>query len=668
MRHLILTSAALLALAPAAYAEAPTEVIVQANRFAVYRGDRAFSTVDLDAAALQRGGSLDRSLKLGSQAALFRRSSSLTANPTIQGLSLRAIAPSGAGRALVVLDGIPQNDPFGGWVIWSAIPVDAVAHGHIVRGAGGGAYGAGALTGIVDLDLLPPQATPTYVRAEMGEGGAHRIALGAGLGDLSLHYNDQVQHGDSPIHAPQRGAADIATYGHDRSWLANYQRDVCLGLCGHVDVLASGYDSRRDTGLKGATAQATGDAWSLSFTQAPSDDHSGLRLQIWHKDSDLANRSVSVAAGRATTTLANDQVATPASADGVKMALRHQTRDFEWEVGVDASRSEGRSEEYYRYMAGVPTRFRTAGGASDLAALYAEASRTFERLTLTGAVRSESWKKRSARRTETDTATHQTVLSLTPADSQTRFVSARFGADYAVSATTTLRVAAYNGFRPPSLNELYRPFRVGNDVTEANANLRPETLAGFEFGLRNRRFGLGVFYNVLSDPVTNVTIGVGPGTFPTAGFIPAGGTLRQRQNGNTIKALGLEFNAEYPLTDHIDLISSATVTRARSGGLRPAQAPGYSASIGLQGTWSVITVSADLAFDGEAWEDDLNTLKLKASQRLDLRAAYALTRDVTLSATVANALDADIQIARSADGTPSFDTGRRVTIALVYRR
>src|SRR4051794_34446727 len=112
----------IIALAAAApvRAQDTTEVVVRANRFAVFRGDTAFSAVDIDKTGLSRGDSVDQTLKLASQASLFRRSSSLTANPTIQGLSLRAIAPSGAGRALVTLDGIPQNDPFGGWVIWAA--------------------------------------------------------------------------------------------------------------------------------------------------------------------------------------------------------------------------------------------------------------------------------------------------------------------------------------------------------------------------------------------------------------------------------------------------------------------------------------------------------------------------------------------------------------------
>ena len=52
---------------------------------------------------------------------LFRRTSSLAANPTAQGVSLRGIGPSGVSRTLVLLDDIPFNDPFGGWVYWTRV-------------------------------------------------------------------------------------------------------------------------------------------------------------------------------------------------------------------------------------------------------------------------------------------------------------------------------------------------------------------------------------------------------------------------------------------------------------------------------------------------------------------------------------------------------------------
>src|ERR1700704_4392422 len=85
-------------------------------------GNDAFSVTTLGAADIRGAAELDTALEQVPGLSLFRRDSSLSANPTTQGVSLRSIAPSGAGRALVTLDGGPQNDSFGGWVIWSSLP------------------------------------------------------------------------------------------------------------------------------------------------------------------------------------------------------------------------------------------------------------------------------------------------------------------------------------------------------------------------------------------------------------------------------------------------------------------------------------------------------------------------------------------------------------------
>ncbi len=77
-------------------------------------GNAAFSVATLDADDIRGSSELDHALEQVPGLSLFRRDSSLSANPTTQGVSLRSIAPSGAGRALVTLDGVPQNDPFGG--------------------------------------------------------------------------------------------------------------------------------------------------------------------------------------------------------------------------------------------------------------------------------------------------------------------------------------------------------------------------------------------------------------------------------------------------------------------------------------------------------------------------------------------------------------------------
>src|SRR5882762_7142471 len=81
------------------------------------------------------GDNLDDRLRKVPGFSLFRRSSSLVAHPTTQGISLRGIGSSGASRSLVLWDGIPANDPFGGWVYWTQFQPEEISRVEISRGA-----------------------------------------------------------------------------------------------------------------------------------------------------------------------------------------------------------------------------------------------------------------------------------------------------------------------------------------------------------------------------------------------------------------------------------------------------------------------------------------------------------------------------------------------------
>ena len=645
-------------------AHAGDTVVVRANRLATFRGDALFSHVDVGPEALIRAPAADRALKDAAQAALFRRASSLTANPTVQGLSLRAIGPSGAGRALVTLDGIPQNDPFGGWVIWAGLPSAALERAHVLRGAGGGAYGAGALTGVVALSMTRDPVA--YAAIASGSHDSRRLDLGGSAGPVALFYDDAVLNGDPSVRGGAGGAADVPVSDRDRALLGTASWPLGQG---ELSWLAGAYDSRRDTGLDGATARATGDQESLSFTQAPS-AAPGYRLQVWRKGSNLANRSVAVAAGRTATTLANDQVATPADGEGFNAAVRGESPADEWEFGIDGRRSAGLSREYYRYMAGSPTRYRVAGGVSSLAGIYGEGTHSDGAVTLTAALRLDRWRAYAGHRSETDTSSHAVTLDLHPADQGETVASGRIGIGYAV-AQTTWRAAAYTGFRPPSLNELYRPFRVGNDVTEANENLRPETLQGAEAGLRTHHarwtLDADVFANRLSAPITNVTLGAGPGTFGNAGFIPAGGAYRQRRNGPEIKAYGLEAQAVLDAAPDLALTASATLTHARSAGRLPAEAPEYSAALAADWRAGKTMIDAVWSFEGRSFDDDLNTLPLKAYDRLSLDARYPLTPHLDVTLSIDNALNRKIAITHGGDGVIGYDNRRSLWLGLAWK-
>ena len=99
--------------------------------------------------------SLDDILRQAPGFALYRRQGSLFANPTSQGVSLRGVGSNGASRAAVLLDGIPINDPFGGWVYWTQVPRVSIESAQVINGGASDMYGGGALGGVVNIESRP---------------------------------------------------------------------------------------------------------------------------------------------------------------------------------------------------------------------------------------------------------------------------------------------------------------------------------------------------------------------------------------------------------------------------------------------------------------------------------------------------------------------------------
>src|SRR5690348_8773004 len=114
------------------------------------------------------GTNLDDRLREVPGFSLFRRSSSLVAHPTTQGISLRGIGSSGASRTLVLWDGIPANDPFGGWVYWTQFVPDEIGRAEISRGAATSVFGEKAMSGAIGIFSRPPERMLLFGQYEYG--------------------------------------------------------------------------------------------------------------------------------------------------------------------------------------------------------------------------------------------------------------------------------------------------------------------------------------------------------------------------------------------------------------------------------------------------------------------------------------------------------------------
>jgi outer membrane receptor protein involved in Fe transport len=228
---------------------------------------------------------------------------------------------------------------------------------------------------------------------------------------------------------------------------------------------------------------------------------------------------------------------------------------------------------------------------------------------------------------------------------------------------------------------LHRPFRVGNDVTEANPGLKPERLSGAEVGLTGKtgpiRWTAGLFANRLADAVTNVTVASGPITDSVAGFIPAGGVLRQRRNVDAVNATGAEVSALARLSEDLTITLSGALTRARveggSGavrltGLRPAGTPDMAINARLD--WRVsptVHLSGAVRREGRRFDDDQNLRPLRASTTGSLQAAWTFQPGREVSFAFDN-IGQRAHTARDASGLLSYGPPTTVRISLILRR
>jgi vitamin B12 transporter len=297
---------------------------------------------------------------------------------------------------------------------------------------------------------------------------------------------------------------------------------------------------------------------------------------------------------------------------------------------------------------------------------------------VTGGARIDRWNIREGFLDERVLATGQILTDTDFADRSGWEPTARAGIAWRPAGAVTLRGAAYLGWRLPTLNELYRPFRVGADATAANADLDPERLEGVEVGadyrpLSTARIGVTLFANRLKDGIANVTLGRGPGTFPGVGFVAAGGEYRQRRNLDAIDARGIELDTRLDIGrwslsggySYVDAEVEASGTALPLNGLRPAQTPKHMLAATL--CWrSLMGARAALTarYVGSQHEDDLNSQILPAALTFDAVASVPLGGRLALEARAENITNQRVAAGISSDGIVERATPRTLWIGL----
>ena len=358
---------------------------------------------------------------------------------------------------------------------------------------------------------------------------------------------------------------------------------------------------------------------------------------------------------------------------GARFEVRPPVGDnAELRIGGDWRRTEGTTNENFFFANNnTPRRSRKAGGSTSTYGAFVEASfEPGDALTLTGGGRVDFW--------SIDGGFRREVELITPFPGALRnetFFADRKGTEFtgrggfALNATDelTFRGAAYLGWRLPTINELFRPFRVGADATAANELLEPERVKGAELGFDwangNVSIGVTAFYNELDNAVANVTLANGPGLFPGVGFVSGAGVFRQRQNLDSVESRGIEIDVEFDLSSltdglsfkaaysYVDAEVNSSGAAIATDGLRPAQIPEHNASASIN--WESENghgAGLSARYIGSQFEDELNSRRLGDAFTVDVNLTFAINDNLQAIGRVENLFDARVETAISSTG------------------
>ncbi len=546
-------------------AQTSDTITVTATRTETRLADTPASVVVLDRKEVANAATIDDALRQVPGFTLFRRTGSRTANPTSQGVSLRGIGASGASRAVVLDDGIPLNDPFGGWIYWGRVQQESLERVEVLRGGASDLYGSGAMGGVVQF-VRRREANAVEAEVSAGSQGTGTASVYAAWPHLRIAAGWLTTDGYVLVPAEQRGAVDRQAGG--RHTLI----DV-TALQGPFFLRASRYAESRDNGTPLQTNDSFLRQLALGF------DRNALSLRAYASHQDYRQIFSAISNDRSTERLTVDQRVPSRSAGGSVQWSMVAGRHHAFLFGGEYRDVHGTSDEL-QYAANGKVTHVENGGAQQIAGAFAEdVIAPTDRLAITATLRVDSWRG------------HE--LATSP----------RLSMIYRAPGDLALTATAYRAFRAPTLNELYRGFRAGNVLTLANAELTPEHLQAVETGVRWRWLRATLFSMRMDDTIANVTLSATPSLI-----------TRQRRNAGASRSRGAELEGEWRLPRGMRLTAGYLLTSTAVNGKRIPQVPRHQATV----QWMVSSIGVRTRWASKQFDDDLNQFPLRSCIVTDL--------------------------------------------------
>jgi outer membrane receptor protein involved in Fe transport len=583
---------------------------------------------------------------------LFRRSSSLVANPSSQGISLRGLGSTSASRTLLTEDDVPLNDPLGGWIHWQEEPELAIQSIELMRGGASDLYGSSAIGGVVSVIPVRPTLDQFELRSSYGGeetfdnsllGQMKRGPWGVLAAGGALGTDGYIQEAPS-----QRGPVDEASNVHSQNGMLTAERDS--GPL-RLFVRGSGFNESRHNGTPYQfnrtrlwRYEAGGD-WkgpneaTLVTRVYGSDERYRQTFSSISNLPDFGDPSCSYRCGEIPTKFSfvpDNELGAAAHWNQplgaglliVAGADVHDVRIWDQEQTYGNKAALTNLHDHQRDSAG-----------------YAEAMWVRKAWTLTAAGRMDWFQNYDGQELQWNGTSWAPTSSQPPQFGQ-RVFDPRVGLSRKIYDHWAVSASGFRAFRSPTPNELYRSTQVGNELTLPNGSLLSERATGWETGLATDwRWGsirTSYFLTQVNRPISAVT------TCSTCSPIKL-----MRENLGQIESRGV--SVDYELTPRSWL--------AVDGGYQYAHATvtKNNQETDLVGNW-IPEVARNLAtmnvrafrpalgsltlqgrLSGRQFDDDANAYLLHGYFRLDAYASHDFGKWLQLFAAGENLLNRQIE-------------------------
>jgi outer membrane cobalamin receptor len=613
---------------------------------------------------------LDEALKQVPGFALFRRTPSWAANPTSQGVSLRGVGASGASRALVLLDGVPLNDPFGGWVYWGRVTPTTLSAAEVVEGGASDLYGTDAVGGALNL-YREPRGSETQVRVEtaLANLATPQGSLSASTAwekwQAGITVSAFRTDGYVPVPPSARGSVDAPANSRNAETSITVARNFGVGESnGRISLSGELYGEDRQNGTQLQTNGATIRTLTLGAERnGPS--LGSLSVRAWGGSESLRQTFSAVSVDRNSESLTRNQGVPAAQAGMTAVWSRSVAGRHNVVAGTDVRWVAGESAEWAYAQQQITQRVRN-GGSQRRAAVFGEDRIRLGHVLVTAALRLDHWSNYDGF-SSTQVLRTGSVNASTLADRSETFASPKVAASWAAAKSLTLYASGGRAFRAPTLNELYRGFRVGNVITNANPALQAERATSVEAGATlaptpRLRLRAGYWWLDMTRPVANVTVASTPQL-----------VTRTRENLGRLRSQGFFASGELALNGKVQVraayqFADAIVTQfsanpALVGNWIP-QVARHNATVQLLLSPIARThISVDARWHGLQFDDDLNQFPLAGYPWIGGQVSRELTRRAEVFVSAENILNRRYEVGR----TPTVTVGPPVMAMIGVR-